>query len=428
MSNYAELERKYPLSAWRWAGLLAIGMISAFVIWTQYAIFEEVAVLPGEVVPRDQVKVIQHLEGGIVEKIFVKEGQLVQEGDPLMHLDLAINAINEKALNAQLQGLLIKRARLIAESENSAPNYPKITDEVVKAVLEAEKNIHRTRLAQHKSKLKILEDKAQQKKLDVDQLQIKKKAIQADLEVARRKFSMSKELLSANLTPKIEHLELEIALTRLEGELKILGPSIPRAKAAASEFSEKVQEEKLNFIRDAQEQLSKTEIEIARLRELLVTAGEQVTRTTVRSPIDGIVKNLRINTLGGIVRPGDAIMDIVPSSDILVVEAKLNPADRAFIEVGQQVTVKLTAYDFFTYGGLSGRVSNIAADSTTTSDGETFFKVIVETETGDADKVDQLLVTPGMQAMVDVHTGSKSVMQYLLQPVLKMRHESFRER
>jgi adhesin transport system membrane fusion protein len=327
-----------------------------------------------------------------------------------------------------LQGLLIKRARLIAESENSAPNYPKITDEVVKAVLEAEKNIHRTRLAQHKSKLKILEDKAQQKKLDVDQLQIKKKAIQADLEVARRKFSMSKELLSANLTPKIEHLELEIALTRLEGELKILGPSIPRAKAAASEFSEKVQEEKLNFIRDAQEQLSKTEIEIARLRELLVTAGEQVTRTTVRSPIDGIVKNLRINTLGGIVRPGDAIMDIVPSSDILVVEAKLNPADRAFIEVGQQVTVKLTAYDFFTYGGLSGRVSNIAADSTTTSDGETFFKVIVETETGDADKVDQLLVTPGMQAMVDVHTGSKSVMQYLLQPVLKMRHESFRER
>ncbi|OUR77354.1 hypothetical protein A9Q83_11705 [Alphaproteobacteria bacterium 46_93_T64] len=428
MNRFSKLEQKYPLPAWRIFGWLIVTLIIAFGVWVNFAELEEVAVLSGEVVPQDQVKVIQHLEGGIIKQIHVREGSLVKAGDPLMHLDLAINAINEEGLEIQLAGLQIKRARLIGESEGKAPVYPVVSRTDVLAVLEAEKRVHKARKEQVLAKVRILAEKEKQKKLDVDQLKIKLTAITSDLEVSQRKFTMSKELLAANLTPKIEHLQLEMELTRMTGEQKILRPAIPRAKAAASEVRERIKEEKLNFKREAQEELSQIEIEIARLNELLVTAGDQVTRTTIRSPIDGIVKNIRNNTIGGIVRPSEAVMDIVPSSDKLVIEAKLNPSDRGFVQVGQAVTIKLTAYDFFTYGGLKGKIANIAADSTSGDDGQTFFKLVVETEQEEDAGLNGMLITPGMQALVDVHTGKKPVLQYLLQPVLRLRHESFRER
>ncbi|GLQ07190.1 HlyD family type I secretion periplasmic adaptor subunit [Sneathiella chinensis] len=428
MSRFSGLEKKYPLSSWRLFGLVIIALIAGFLVWVNFAEFEEVAVLSGEVVPQDHVKVVQHLEGGIIQKIHVREGSRVEQGAPLMQLDLAVNAINEEALKIQLESLRIKRARLIAESEGAAPVYPASYLPGIGAVLEAEKKTYASRMAQLEAKRKIMEEIATQKALDVEQLQLKYAALKSDLAVSRRKFAMSRELLDANLTPKIEHLQLEIELTRLEGELKSLKPALPRAEAAAKEARERVREEELGFRRMAFDELGATEREIARLKELLVTAGEQVTRTTIRSPIDGIVKNLRINTVGGIVRPGDAVMDIVPSSDKLVVEARLNPADRGFVRVGQEAMVKLTSYDYFTYGGLKGKVANIAADASSDENGNPYFKVIVETDEVQGPDQGGFLVTPGMQALVDIHTGRKPVIDYLLQPVLKLRHESFRER
>lgn len=428
MNRFANVERKYPLPAWRLFGWMIIALIIAFGVWVNYAELEEVAVLPGEVVPQDQVKVIQHLEGGIIQNIHVKNGDVVKVGAPLMQLDLAVNAINEDALKAQLAGIEIKRARLIGESTGKEPQFPENVSSSNQAVLAAEKNTYETRKAQLESKIRILKDKELQKKLDVDQLKLKLAAANSDMEILKRKFAMSSELLEANLTPKIEHLQVETDLTRLQGEVKVLRPAIPRANAAAAEAKERVKEEILNYRREADEHLGDTEREIARLLELLITAGEQVTRTTVRSPIEGIVKNLRINTIGGIIGAGDAIMEIVPTSDILVVEAKLNPADRGFVRVGQEVIVKLTAYDFFTYGGLKGNVATIDADSTSEQDGQTFFKIIVETQRDEHAGLSGMLITPGMQAMVDVHTGKKPVLEYLLQPVLRLRHESFRER
>ncbi|MBE7636620.1 HlyD family type I secretion periplasmic adaptor subunit [Sneathiella sp. P13V-1] len=427
MKKYSDLEKHYPLPARRLIGWTVILIVVGFLIWTQVAKLDEVSVLSGEVVPQDQVKVIQHLEGGIVKEVHVRDGSIVRKGDPLMQLDLAVNAINEDALLIQLSGAQIKRARLVAEAEGKKPIYPVVSNEAVLPVLNAEKKVHAARQAQLNSKLRILKDKAQQKQQDVEQLSIKISTVSSDLEVLRRKFAMSTELLASKLTPKIEHLELETELTRLQGEMRVLKASVPKTHSLASEAKEKIEEEKLNYRLQAQEEQALVEQEIARLKELLITAGDQVTRTTVRSPIDGVIKNLRYNTIGGIIRAGDIIMDVVPTSDRLVVEARLNPADRGFVEVGQSAVVKLTAYDFFIYGGIKGKISNIAADSTTDQDGQPFYKVVVETDDAD-ENLKGLLISPGMQAMVDVHTGKKTVMQYLLQPVLKMKHESFRER
>jgi membrane fusion protein, adhesin transport system len=428
MNRFSLVEQKYPLPAWRMFGWMIILLIIAFIVWAYFTEFEEVAVFSGEVVPQDKVKVIQHLEGGIIDKVFIREGITVQAGDPLMQLDLAVNAINEEALLVQLDGLLIKRARLVGESEGTKPVYPEATSTQINAVLEAEKKVHAARNAESNSIIAILKDKALQKKLDVDQLRLKIVALGSDLKLTEQKFSMSKQLLESNLTSKIDHLQLNTELSRLQNELKIIRPALPRAKSAASEAKRQISKEKLQFRLRAQEELSDVEREIARLKEVLITAGDQVNRTTIRSPIDGTIKNLRINTIGGIVRPGEAVMDIVPSSDKLVVEAKLSPTDRGFVRVGQDVTVKLTAYDFFIYGGIKGRVTNIAADSTSERNGETYFKTVIEAEGDWGQGKNGIFVSSGMQAVVDVRTGTRPVLQYLLQPVLRLRHESFRER
>jgi adhesin transport system membrane fusion protein len=184
-----------------------------------------------------------------------------------------------------------------------------------------------------------------------------------------------------------------------------------------------------HFQREAEEQLGRTEQAIAQLEELLAEATEQGVRAEIKSPIDGIVKKLRYYTIGGIVSPGEPIMEIVPTGDKLVVEAKLNPTDRGYVNEGQRSLVKVSTYDFARYGGLDGTVANVAPDSTTDQNGTPYFRVIVQTDkTYLGEEEGKLPITPGMQATVDIHTGTKSVMEYLIKPVLKLRHEAFRER
>ena len=211
--------------------------------------------------------------------------------------------------------------------------------------------------------------------------------------------------------------------------MKTIDTQIPRARAALAEARQSAQEARRRFSRQANDELRAVEVEIARIRELLVKATDQVRRTQIVSPIDGVVKNLRYHTIGGVVRPGEPIMEIVPSSGKLVVEARLNPIDRGYVEKDQPVVVKISSYDFVRYGGLDGHVSHIAGDADSTTEGLPYFRVIVETDKsylGDSEGV--LLIIPGMLASVDIHTGRKSVLEYLLKPVLKLKHEAFRER
>lgn len=216
---------------------------------------------------------------------------------------------------------------------------------------------------------------------------------------------------------------------KLQGELNTIAQSIPRAEAGIAEARERMNELTLGRQSEAYEELGRVEIEIARTRELLERADDQVSRTVIRSPIDGVVKNLNYNTVGGVIRPGEPIMDIVPIDERLVIEARLHPIDRGYVQEGQQARVKISTYDFIRYGGLNGEVVAIAPDSTVDGDGNPFFRVVVETDRAYlGDEPGQFPITPGMQATVDIHTGERSVLNYLLRPVLKLRHEAFRER
>jgi adhesin transport system membrane fusion protein len=227
----------------------------------------------------------------------------------------------------------------------------------------------------------------------------------------------------------MEHVQLQGQVEDFEGQLASVKASIPRAQAAMTEAKQRMDEERSKFLRQAEADLATAELDIARNQQLLSQASDQQIRAQITSPTDGTVKNLHANTIGGVVKGGDAIMEIVPLHEKLQVEAKLNPADRGYVQTGQKATVKISAYDYTTYGGLEGIVTLVAPDTTTIADKPPFYRVLVETDKSWlGDEVEKRSITSGMQATVEIYTGSRSVMHYLLKPVLKLRHEAFHER
>jgi adhesin transport system membrane fusion protein len=275
----------------------------------------------------------------------------------------------------------------------------------------------------------VLQRQLRQRELDIEELRATQKAVTNDLRLARQNLAMSQELLKDELTSKMEHLERVREVESLQGRLNSIEPTIPRAVAAVAEARERLREEDLKFRGQARDLMNETELAIARTRELLNEADKQVRRTEIRSPIDGTVKNLRYHTIGGVVRASEPIMEIVPASEKLVIEAKLNPIDRGYVRAGQPAIAKISTYDFVRYGGLDGHVVHIGADSSVTQDGVPYYKVIMETDRSHlGEQAGDLPILPGMQATVDIHTGQRSVLEFILKPLLRIRSEAFRER
>jgi len=275
----------------------------------------------------------------------------------------------------------------------------------------------------------VMNDQSRQKALEVQELETRQRAVASNLRLSRERLSMSNELVKSGLTAKMEHVALQGQVEELEGQLETVRASIPRTQAAAAEARGRIEEEQAKYTRTVQGELAEAELNIARTRELLTQASDQQRRTQITSPIDGIVKNLRANTIGGVVKPGDPIMEIVPLHERLQIDAKLSPMDRGYVQLGQDAMVKLSAYDYTTYGGLEGKVILVAPDTTMGPDNQPFYRVVVQTERAYlGDENTKRPITAGMQATVDIHTGTRTVMEYLVKPVLKLRHEAFRER
>jgi len=424
-----ELLIRRPMPSLRLAAWPIMILIAALLTWANFAKLDEVSVAMGKVVPLGKTKVIQHLEGGIVQEIFVHEGDTVQTGDRLLLLDLASAGTNREELQVRLDSELATRARLEAEAEGRKLRFPRALEQRQPALVEAQRQAYEARQRERQASTSVLKEQIKQRELDVKELLAKKKATERNYELARERLKMSASLLAEGLTARIEHLKLEAEVEQLDGEMKGLVPAIPRAEAAVEEARKRVAEAEESFRRAARDELSKTEQNIARIQELASEAEKQGNRSEIKSPIDGIVQKMAVSTVGGVVKPGEPIMEIVPTGDKLVVEARLNPTERGFIVEGQPAVVKISTYDFVRYGGLDGQVIHVAPDASKDENGAPYFRVVVQTDkTYLGSKVGQLPITPGMEATVDIHTGRKSVMDYLVKPVLKLKDEAFRER
>ncbi|MEW5728356.1 MAG: HlyD family type I secretion periplasmic adaptor subunit [Pseudomonadota bacterium] len=425
----AALADHYPLPTWRPLARLVMLLVLLFLAWAVFAHLDEFAMAEGEVVPEGKVKLVQHLEGGIIREIYVQDGSVVKEGEPLVQLDLPVGTLNREELQVRLDGLVLQRARLEAELAGTRIDFPPEEAKRQPTLVEAEIRNHQTRAEALAATLSVIHDQTRQREAEVRELDARMRSTANNLRLTRERLKMSQDLMKSGLTPRMEHVALEAQVGELEGLLETLRASIPRAQAAMAEAKSRADEEKARFVRNAQTELSEVELTIQRTRELLSQASDQQRRTQITSPIDGIVKSLRYNTIGGVVKPGDPIMEIVPLNERLQVDVKLSPSDRGYVQVGQKATVKISAYDYTTYGGLDGEVVLVAPDTTLTPENQPYYRVVVQTDRAWlGDERGRYPITAGMQASVEIHTGTRTVMEYLVKPVIKLRHEAFRER
>ena len=409
-----------------WAVMI---LLASSVAWAYFITLPEYAVAIGSVVPQSQIKIVQHLEGGIVKDIYVADGDTVSKGDPLIQLDLANTGLNREDLQVRLDGLILTRARLKAEAAGRDMIMPKDESQRRPELASAELSQYDSRTSELNSTQTVHKRQVEQAKLAIKALNTQKRSLENDLGISRKKLAISADLLSAQLVTKVSHLELESAVEQLQGQVDSAGVEIPKAQSALEESQERLRELSFKFRREAQGEFSLTEQKIASVRELLSQASEQRLRTEIVSPIDGVIKNLAANTIGGVVKAGEQIMQVVPTSETLVIEVNLAPEDRGYVEVGQPALVKVTSYDFIRYGGLDGLVTHISPDSDLDEQGNPYFLVKVATERSYLGTTEgDLPITPGMQASVDIKTGDKSVLEYLVRPVLKIRYEAFHER
>jgi membrane fusion protein, adhesin transport system len=429
-SRLDALLEHHPMPSWRLAAWPVMIMLALILTWSNFTKLEEVTVTDGEVIPLGDFQTIQHLEGGIVKEIHVHDGQLVEKGAALILLDLATSGVNREELQVRLDGQILLKARLEAEAQGKRTiTFPEEAAKRRPEQLAAQRQNFEARRRQLASTIGALAQAVKQRRQDVKELDAQIRAVNKNLNLAKKRFAMSKNLLKDGLTPEMEHLQLEAEVESLEGEAQTLKPSLSRAKSAISEAENRVNEERNRFRSGAREELVQAEQAIGRINELLTSADEQGLRAMIKSPIDGVVQNMKYNTIGGVIRPGEPIMEIVPTGASLVIDAKLKPADRAFVTVDQRVMVKLSTYDYAIFGGLEGKVTMVAPDTIIDEKGEPYFRIFVKTDkTYIGDNPDLYKITPGMQATVDIHTGEKSVMEYLIMPVLKLKSEAFRER
>lgn len=429
MSPLDQLLERFPLPTWRPLALTVIGLIAASLLWASQAELEEIVAAAGMVVPQSQIKVIQHLEGGIITEIHVQEGDKVEPGQPLVQLDLGSGGTNAEELQIRLDALQIKRARLAAQRDGTALSLPGESVERQPHIAAAEAATYDNRQRQFESDLQVIRKQVRQQEHEVTSIDARRKSVEKRLDLASQQLVMINKLYQTGAAAKMRLLEIERDVEGINGELLRLNADHDKAGEALLEVQEREQQDLTHFRSQAAAELSQVELEIGRHRELLSKASAQQQRSEVVSPIEGIVKRSRFNTIGGIVKPGDSIMEIVPSEDVLVVEAKLSPADIGHIAVGQPVLVKISTFDYLRYGGLEGTVTHVAADSSASQSGNQFFKMIVQTSKSQLEIGDQIYsITPGMEALVDVKIGLRSVLSYLIKPVLKLRHEAFRER
>ena len=408
---------------------LAAALLLVALVWAHFAVLDEVTMGEGKAIPSSKVQVVQNLEGGIVTEIFVREGQMVNKGDTLLRLDDTRFRSNKGESEADRYALGAQVARLSAEAEGR----PFELDDAIRAkapqVAEDEIALYQSRQRRLNSEKKTLNEQLRQKSQELAEFRSKVEQYRSAMALLQQELNMSTPLVGTGAISPVEILRLKQRTVEARGQLNATSLAIPRAEAAAAEIRSKIEESDASFRSEAAKELNDKRTELSKLTASSIAIDDRVTRTTVQSPVRGIIKLLKVNTIGGVVQPGSDLVEIVPIEDNLLIEAKVRPQDVAFLHPGQSAMVKFSAYDYTIYGGLKARLELIGADPVTDDKGNAFYLIQVRTDRNHLGGDDKpLLIIPGMTATVDIITGQKSVLDYLLKPVLKARTEAMRER
>jgi adhesin transport system membrane fusion protein len=432
----SEVEATATRAARRFALILLVVIgtfLTAIIVWASTSEIDDITRGRGQVIPSGQNKVVQHLEGGIVRAILVKEGDTVKAGQVLLRID----STPSKSLHQEkLSTYYADRARA-ARLKAEADGKDKITfaPEVLKKAPEAakqERALFASRRQSHATEIDVLERQVRQKQQELRETQSGVDRLQARLKSERQELVETRRDYAAGAIARFDLLRLERQVNETAGSLRTEKLKIPRAQAALRETQSKLDEKKTSYLADVRKELADVENKIAALKPVIQAGEARVERTEIRSPVKGIVKLVGVTTLGAVIKPGEPLVEIVPLDSGLIVEAKIRPQDRAFLHPGQTATVKVSAYDFSIYGGLEGKVVDISADAIEEKDSDrkrSYYRVRVRTDKNYLERAGQKLpIITGMTVTVDIRTGHRTILDHVLSPFYKLIDSSLQER
>ena len=402
----------------------------AFIVWLNIGTLDIVSMTQGEVIPSSQVKSIQHLEGGIILEILVQEGQVVEKGLPLVVLEKTVFGADVAELRVRLGALAVELVRLEAESSGKKKlqfdEKLVVKDpELVRQALKRFDAIIKTQA----SKISIQRHLNQKRKYEIEEITARIENNKAALVLQDEQISISETLLKGEMASRYEHLDLLKQSNELKGLIKRDVAALRSARAALGEAKAQLTNIKNAYLEEVRGELDEKQLEYNELTERLKKFEDSLRRTVLRSPVDGIIKTLHVTTIGGVIKAGDKVVDIVPGEDRLVIEAKLPTQDIGYIQIGQTADVKLASADAPRFGSLNGVVTTISPDTLITDDGVPYYKVRVTTDRSFFERgAQRYQLFPGMQVMANIKTGKRTVFQYLFDPVMRGMGDALQER
>lgn len=414
-----------------------VALVAAFIViflaWAAIAEIDEIARGEGKVIPVSKTQIVQSSEAGVVETIAVQIGQVVRKGELIVQLN---NTTTESSLGesvAKARALGAKIARLALEE---AGNYdaafvcPQEVLTVASAVCENEERLFAANKASYINKAGVLRERVRQRENELSEAQANIVRLEQNIAQSTRQYDLMSPLAKKGLVAQTELIAIERELTDQRGQITVYQESLERLRGAVEEARLQVEELALQLRQQALTEKAQTLAEMSVIDETIRGATDRVSRTDIRSPVDGIVNTLEVNTIGAYVDPGTVVAGIVPTADTLLIEAKISPRDVAFVTRGQKAIVKVTAYDFSVFGGLEGEVTNVSADSIVDKEkGETFYLVQVKTNTSELVRGDKTYpIIPGMVATAEIMTGRKTILSYLMKPINKAQSVALTER
>ncbi|MBO1896480.1 HlyD family type I secretion periplasmic adaptor subunit [Shewanella sp. BF02_Schw] len=423
-------------------------MMVCFFIWAYFSELDQVTSGTGKVIPSSQIQIIQSLDGGILQEIYVQEGSLVTKEQPLARIDDTRFRSDFDQQEQEVFGLQTNIIRMrteldsiiISDMSSDWRQQVKITKQNLvfpQTIIDEEPELVRRqqeeysiRLDNLSNQLEILVRQIQQRQQEIEELASRISTLTTSYQLVSRELELTRPLARKGIVPEVELLKLERTVNDIQGELQSVRLLRPKVKASMDEAILKRREAVFVYATDLRAQLNEMQTKLSRMNQAQKGAFDKVSKAVIASPVIGTIKKINFNTLGGVVQPGEEIMEIVPSEDKLLIETKITPKDIAFLHPGLPAIVKVTAYDFTRYGGLKGTVEHISADTSQDEEGNSFYIVKVRTQESSLMKDDgtEMPIIPGMLTSVDVITGKKSILEYILNPILRAKDTALRER
>jgi membrane fusion protein, adhesin transport system len=409
---------------------LTIVLLFVFmIVWASVAELDEVVVGMGKVVPSQQVQIVQNFDGGILAEILVKEGDIVEAGQAIINVENSQASSSLRDNKWQEAVLKIQIARLQAEASGEQMQVFTKLLKTHTELISNEQNLLTAHRNELNSNIAIAEERVRQRKQELLELRAIKKQLGRQIKLAKAELDITLPLWKKGLTSQIEVIRLKRDLEELDGSYESTVLALPRVISTLDEAERLVKGYTTTFRAKVHGELNDKKAMLSSLTESLTAIEDQVTRTTVRSPVRGTVIRVRVNTIGQVIRSGMDLVEIMPLEDSLLIEAQISPADIAFLRPNLKTVVKFTSYDFSIYGGMTGKLEHISADAIVNEQGDSFYKIKVRTNNvymGTKER--PLPIIPGMVATVDIMTGKKSVLDYILKPILKAKNRAMRER